>query len=277
MEVVSSGKVGYNEQRNSIRAFARRRTAVSTLPTGRKSHGNGYPTSDGKPMAETDWHRDLMVRLIETLKRHFATEPLVYVSGNLLLFYEEGNRRQHLSPDVFVVRGVPNHNRLNYLLWEEGRSPEVVFELTSSSTRREDQTTKRALYQDTLRVREYFLFDPFGDYLDPRLQGYRLRGGVYHPIRLVEGRLASRSLGLHLEPRGPDLRLYNPHAGGILLSTEELRAREQERAEEADQRAIEEHRRAEEERQRADRAEQEAARLRQELESLRRRRRHREG
>jgi hypothetical protein len=90
---------------------------------------NGYPTSDGKPMAETDDHRDLMNALIETLKAYFAGEPMVYVSGNLLLFYVPGNKRRHLSPDVFVVRGVPNHNRPNYLLWEEGRGPQFVIEL----------------------------------------------------------------------------------------------------------------------------------------------------
>ncbi len=47
---------------------------------------NDYPTSDGKPVAETDWHRDLMVRLIETLKHYYAAQDRVYVSGNLLLF-----------------------------------------------------------------------------------------------------------------------------------------------------------------------------------------------
>src|SRR5437764_10284646 len=63
---------------------------------------NGYPTSDGKPMGETDWHRKLMNLLIEMLEDFFASQR-VYVSGNLLLFYEQGNRRRHVSPDVFVV------------------------------------------------------------------------------------------------------------------------------------------------------------------------------
>jgi len=66
-----------------------------------------YPTSDGKPMAETDVHRQDMVDLIATLQDHFAADPLVYISGNILLFYEEGNRRKHIAPDVLMVRGVP--------------------------------------------------------------------------------------------------------------------------------------------------------------------------
>ena len=61
-----------------------------------------YPESDGKPMAETDVHRDLMVDSIQMLQHHFRDEP-VYVSGNLLIYYEEGNIRKSVSPDVFVV------------------------------------------------------------------------------------------------------------------------------------------------------------------------------
>jgi Uma2 family endonuclease len=186
---------------------------MATVPSPSRSWDNGYPTSDGKPMAETDWHRDLMLELIETLKFYYETAPRVYVSGNLLIFYERGNRRRHISPDVFVVRGVPKHTRPNYLLWEERKGPEVVIELTSSSTRDEDLRTKFQLYQDTLRVREYFLFDPLGDYLDPQLQGYRLHEGAYRPIRRREGRLPSQVLKLHLEEQDEVLRLWNPATG----------------------------------------------------------------
>ena len=44
-----------------------------------------YPTSDGKPMAETDIHRDQMVEAIEVLKGRYADDPDIYVSGNLLV------------------------------------------------------------------------------------------------------------------------------------------------------------------------------------------------
>src|SRR3954452_23150266 len=66
-----------------------------------------YPTSDGRPMAETDTHRQDMVDLIAALQDRFAADPDAYVSGNLLLFYEQGSPRKHVSPDVFVVLGVP--------------------------------------------------------------------------------------------------------------------------------------------------------------------------
>jgi Uma2 family endonuclease len=180
-----------------------------------------YPTSDGRPMAETDDHRELMVALIKTLQAYYANDPMVYVSGNLLLFYEQGNRRRHVSPDVFVVKGVAKHRRDNYLLWEEGKGPDFVIELTSSSTRDEDIEDKFALYRDRLKVPEYFLFDPHEDYLDPPFQGYRLEQGQYVPIAPVEGRLPSAIVGLHLERHGRELRLYDPATGRWLPTLEE--------------------------------------------------------
>jgi Uma2 family endonuclease len=194
---------------------------MATATTWQPWEKNGYPTSDGRPMAETDCHRELMAALIQILKAFFADAPRAYVSGNLLIFYEPGNKRRHISPDVFVVRGVPKHDRPNYLVWEEGKGPEIVIELTSSTTRREDLDKKFKLYRDTLRVKEYFLFDPLGDYLDPPLLGFRLRAGRYHAIRQLDGRLPSRVLGLHLERHGRDLRLYDPAKGEWLPTARE--------------------------------------------------------
>lgn len=190
---------------------------------------NDYPTSDGRPMAETDLHRELMFALIKTLMAWYAADPMVYVSGNLLVFYVPGDRRRHLSPDVFVVKGVEKRERPNYLIWEERRSLDLVIELTSSSTREEDIEDKFWLYQDQLRVKEYFLFDPLGDYLQPSLQGYRLRGGNYSRIKPVEGRLPSKVLGLHLERHGQQLRLHNPATGQWLPTLDERVARAEER------------------------------------------------
>src|SRR5262245_19352317 len=128
---------------------------------------NDYPTSDGRPMAETDLHRDLMAALIETLKWWFREDPRTYVSGNLLVYYEKRNKRVHVSPDVFVVPEVGNHRRENYLLWEEGRGLDLVIELTSKTTMIEDIEEKYNLYVEKLGVKEYFLFDPEEEYLDP--------------------------------------------------------------------------------------------------------------
>jgi Uma2 family endonuclease len=182
-------------------------------------------------MAETDWHRDLMTALIAMLKTYYAKARRVYVSGNLLLYYVPGNKRKHVAPDVFVVRGVSKRKRLYYLLWEEGKSPEMIIELTSKSTRREDLDTKFKLYQDILKVQEYFLFDPFAEYLKPPLRGFRLTHGEYLPIQPIEGRLPSEVTGLRLERDGTMLRLYDPATGGWLPTLEEARARAEAAAE----------------------------------------------
>jgi Uma2 family endonuclease len=180
-----------------------------------------YPTSDGRPMAETDLHRIQMVSSISALEMRYADDPNVYVSGNLLLYYEPENKRRHVSPDVFIVKGVEKKVRDYYLLWQEGKGPDAIIEMTSSSTRKEDTTKKFKLYRDVLKVREYFLFDPRGDYLKPTLQGYRLSRREYVPIAPVANRLPSSVLGLHLERSGTDLRFFDPETGEWLPTLQE--------------------------------------------------------
>ena len=198
-----------------------------------------YPTSDGQPMAETTLHRKVMSDLIEAMERHFASEPDVWVGGNLFLCWEKGNPRAAVAPDVLLARGVEKWDRPNYLLWEEV-APSLVVEVTSRSTRGEDLRTKRSLYE-RIGVGEYFLFDPYGEYLDPKLQGYRLQGGRYEPIAPGrEGSLESRTAGLTLVPEGERLRLVVTATGEQLLWPEEveLARREEARArQEAESRA----------------------------------------
>jgi Uma2 family endonuclease len=234
---------------------------------------NDYPTSDGRPMAETDWHRILMTALIETLQGWYTKNQRIYVSGNLLIFYEAGNKRRHVAPDVFVVKGVKKHPRPNFLVWEEGKAPDVVIELTSKTTRTEDQKKKYHLYQDVLEVKEYFLFDPFGDYLKPPMKGYRLIRGKYHPIPTLQARLPSQILDLHLERDGKDLRLFDPSAREWLSTpaeklTAEAAARQQIELENAKLIAANAQLEAEIEHLRAG---NEINRLRHEMEELRRR------
>jgi Uma2 family endonuclease len=185
-----------------------------------------YPTSDGRPMAETDQHRYLMVEEIDILQRWYAPDPMVYVSGNLLIYYVPGNKRRHVSPDVFVVKGVANRWRDYYLHWEE-KDLDLAIELTSSSTSSEDTDEKMQLYRDVLHVREYFLFDPREEYLSPSFQGFRLEKSLYAPIVAIQGRLPSEVLGLHLERSGQQLRFWHP-ATGQWLPTANERSQQQE-------------------------------------------------
>lgn len=231
-----------------------------------------YPTSDGRPMAESTLHRKVMADLIAALERRYEDDPGVWVGGNLLLYFEQGNPRASVSPDVLLVRGIKKWDRPVYKLWEEGRSPDFVIEVTSGSTQKEDVSKKKNLYE-RLGVSEYFLFDPEGDYLNPRLQGYHLEQGRYKRLTLDPGgSLSSRITGLRLRPEGLHLRLIDARTGEQLLwGSEEAAARVKEavarRA--AEKRAEVAEERAEEEAAARRRLEEELARLRAELERMR--------
>ncbi|MGH2603425.1 MAG: Uma2 family endonuclease, partial [Dehalococcoidia bacterium] len=144
-----------------------------------------------------------------------------YVSGNMLLYYEEGNPRASVAPDVFVVMGVPKlPKRRIYKLWEEGAPPLLVIEVTSPSTRREDRTKKHDLYA-RLGVREYVLYDPLGEYLRPPLQGYRLREGAYIPMDIVHSALLSEAFPIRFALDGSRLLLIDANTGTAMPTPSE--------------------------------------------------------
>jgi Uma2 family endonuclease len=118
---------------------------MSAQPIGTAFLRIEYPESDGKPLGETDVHRREILEIIAMLEQYYADQTDVYISGNLMLYYEEGNPGAVVSPDIFVVKGVPKRERRVYKLWEEGQPPAVVFEITSRSTRLEDRAMKRQL------------------------------------------------------------------------------------------------------------------------------------
>lgn len=183
-----------------------------------------YPESDGKPMAETPVHMLVMWNTIQTLIDWYADNPKVYVWGNMMLYYVEGDIKKTVAPDVFVVKGVDKHKeRRVFKTWEE-KSPKLVIEVTSRKTRKEDLGDKKDKYQNDLKVPEYFLFDPKGEWIKTKLRGFRLRNGDYQEIAAVDGRLPSKVLGLHLEAVGEELRLWDPKTQKYLLTPDELKA-----------------------------------------------------
>ena len=241
---------------------------MSAIPLGRplNSREVEYPSSDGKPMAETDLHRDEMMYLIEALRKHFRDVPDVYVSGNILLYYVEGEPRYSVSPDALVVKGLADakSQRDIYKVWEEGRPPCWVMEVTSRGTRQEDLRKKKDLYRQ-LGVDEYFLFDPREEYLVPSLQGFRLAsgpGGEYRPmVPQEDGSLLSPILGILFQRDGQTLRLFNARTGQLYLRGPE----ESEALQQAEERAQREALRADRESQARQALETEIARLRRQL------------
>ena len=223
-----------------------------------------YPESDGKPMGETDLHIDWIIRIRDILKRRYRGQR-VYVGSDMFVYCQEGNPVDMVVPDGFVVLDCDPHRRRTFKIWEEGKAPQVVFEVTSRGSKQVDEIFKPSIYA-RIGVREYFIYDPSAEYLKPPLQGFRLERGGYRRIRPdSSGALTCVELGLRLSLEGNDL-VFNDAQTGEIQPTEaeaERRAREVEQlAREAEQRA----RAAEQEAREA--AEAQVAALQAELQRL---------
>jgi len=180
-------------------------------------------------LAENDPQLHAIHYAFGALRMRYDDRPDVYVSADLLIYYEEGNPRVSVAPDVFVVFGVEDRMRGNYKIWEEGKGPDFVLEVASPNTWREDVERKPGIYAG-LGVREYFLFDPMGEHYTPRLQGYRLVEGRYERLAALESidrtlTLTSEVLGLELRAKaGGKMRFHDPTTGEELLSHRETHA-----------------------------------------------------
>ena len=228
-----------------------------------------YPSGDGQPMAENDWQLHAIIDSISALRLHYRDRPDVYVSGDLFIYYEEGNPRARVAPDVFVAFGVPKRKRPIYKLWEEGVVPAFVMEVASVSTWRADDRRKVKLYEG-LGVREYWQYDPTGEYLGVHLKAHRLVEGAYAPQPVVESidgtlLLRSESLGLDFRVKGEEFHFSDPATGERLRAlAEEYDARQaaESEAREARSRAREAESKARAAEFRAEAAEAELAALR---------------
>ena len=232
-----------------------------------------YPDSDGQPMAVSDLHRRILTRTLEVLDTHFAERPEVYVSGDILMYYVEGDPRKSVAPDVLVTFGMGKKNRRTYLVWEEGKVPDFVMEFSSKGTYRNDLGSKMELYA-SLGIQDYFLYDAEGLYLSSPIMGFTLVDGVYTPIsESPNRRLHSTALNLDFSVgEVVGLGIYDPIEGEWLQTPAEsatARAdREATRAELQTIRADMAETRADEEAAARRRAEAELTELREEIERL---------
>ena len=248
------------------------------------------PDSDGEPM-ENEREYFQIVLLYEALEQYWRGRRDFYMGGNMFVYYspeqaheilaEEADparpRRAFRGPDLFIVLDVDgSFRRQKWVVWDEGgRYPDVIFEFLSPSTRRIDQTTKKTLYEQTFKTREYYWYDPF----DPHeFQGWQLhpdngyqamtpdpRGWIWSPsLHLWIGRWE----GMYRGDPTTWLRFYDPEGRLVLTSQETAEAAEQ-RAAAAEQRAETAEQRAEVEQTRAEAAEAELTRLQAELARLR--------
>ncbi len=193
-----------------------------------------FPESDGEPMAETS------ANVIQMLDLEFALQTLfdiqersasTSVGGNQLMYYNPRDGRDHVSPDVYVAFDRRPPAPPSWRTWEEGKFPDIVWEITSPSTRREDVGRKHALYAQ-LEVGEYYIYDPQQE-TNPPFLGFALRGGRLEPLPVSPGGgIMSVLLGAELRPmamgeteRRPDgmwLRVIDPRSGLPLPTSEEV-------------------------------------------------------
>jgi Uma2 family endonuclease len=190
-----------------------------------------YPDTDGTPMAESDSARDYLTYSVEALQLYFQERDNVYVSGNLFIYYQQGTPSAVIAPDVFVIFGVEKKPRMSYKVWQENNQlPQFILEITSKTTQIQDEEDKPLKYA-RLGVREYFQYDPTGDYLNPQLKGYTLVEGKYQGKVLEQGfKIVSEVLGLELHLLDKKLRFFDPKTQKYLPSYQEIElARQQER------------------------------------------------
>ena len=257
----------------------------ATAAAAREPEAVEYP--EGNWIAQSVWHGDAVSQATTALKKHFSHRENVLVAMELLVYYERGNNKVCLQPDVQVVFGVQRGNRSSYKVWEEGKVADFVLEVTSPSTADKDARHKAQEYA-RIGVREYWRLDPTGSLLATPLQGWEANGESYHPVQPVAsgargGWLRSRVLGLELRGQRQDgatvLVCRDPRTGeefdGDLAESERLRWAAEERAsaeaelrQSAEERASAESKRASAEAERRRAAEERARALEKQLRTL---------
>ena len=178
-------------------------------------------------MPDNSWQSNMLCRQGDALLARYERDPNAFVGINVQLRYQDGAATRALVPDVFVVFGVPAGGRSSYSAWEEGKVPDFVFEVASQGTYRKDVGSKKNAYEE-MGVPEYGVLDPKGDMHRPRLQLYRLDGGVYKPVTGRSGpdgslEVTSETLGLELRLENDRLRLWDPAVQEYLLDQREER------------------------------------------------------
>ncbi|MGH9831943.1 MAG: Uma2 family endonuclease [Blastocatellia bacterium] len=236
---------------------------------------------DGIPM-DSPRHRSQMNLLIETLKMQWAGRSDFYTGGNMFVYFspDQVKNEDYRGPDFFVALDVDGGpERKGWVVWEEGKGPDVVIELLSESTADFDKNEKMRIYESRLRVPEYYWYDPIGG----ELAGFELRGGRYHPLAAdQQGRIVSPLLGLRLTRwtgKYDDIQAtwlrWETLDGKLAPTRDEYAQRETERAEQERERAAQAEERAAQaeglaaqERERAAQAEGLAAQERERAERL---------
>uniref|UniRef100_A0ACD5GZT1 Uma2 family endonuclease n=1 Tax=Desertifilum tharense IPPAS B-1220 TaxID=1781255 RepID=A0ACD5GZT1_9CYAN len=223
-----------------------------------------YPDSDGQPMADNTIQFRWISVIYHNLAWWFASNPDVFVAGDLLWYPVEGNNKLRQAPDVMVAIGRPKGERGSYQQWQENDiAPQVVFEILSPGNRLKEMSRKFWFYND-YGVEEYYVYDPDKNDLSGWL---RNQGEVPEQARLnvideMNGWISPR-LQIQFELNATTLTLYRPD-GSPFLDYNTV----QERLQQLEQQLQQVEQRAEIAEQRAETAEQRANRLAERLREM---------
>jgi len=110
---------------------------------------DALPYDDGMPL-ESERHMLQLQLLLDPLRRFWADRQDVYVGGNMFVYFslEQVRNQDFRGPDFFAVLGVPKRERKSWVVWQEGKGPDVVIELLSESTAAQDKEALLARYQE---------------------------------------------------------------------------------------------------------------------------------
>lgn len=168
-----------------------------------------YPESHDDDMGESSFHQKLIWYLFGALEAFFANRDDVLIASNMNLYFEEGNPRRYYTPDVMVCFGVPKGDRQVYKLWEESVFPQVVFEIASGRTWKNDIGEKSEFY-GRFGVEEYYLIDAERKFLPLPLMAYRRQENRLQYIPLNDNRILSPLLRLEIIDTGESFRMFDP-------------------------------------------------------------------
>lgn len=206
-----------------------------------------FPPGDlfsDEPPVESDLHLRQIILLIQCLEWLWQDRNDFYAAGNLTIYYSPRQRKSEFfrGPDFFVVLGTERKPRKSWVVWEEeGKYPNVIVEILSSTTAETDKGFKKQLYQNTFRTYDYFWFDPY----TLEFVGFHLVDGEYQPLEPNDrGLLWSQQLQLYLGIDREKLCFFTPQ-GERVLTPEEVAQQQTQRAELEAQRAQREAQRAE--------------------------------
>jgi Uma2 family endonuclease len=172
-----------------------------------------YPSSDSLPMGETPLHRRWMVYIDNVFERRYRGQR-AYLGCDMFVYYVAGDPKKFIVPDNFIALGCEPGDRDVYKTWEDP-PPNVVFEVSSKSTRQRDREVKPETYV-RVGVREIILYDPRGE-AQPALHGLRIVDRTLVPIEPdASGAIESEELGVILRLAGNSLAIADRQSGEIL-------------------------------------------------------------